>query len=133
MTAKRVVILVLAVGVGVGLFLQCKKTDPDILARLGDVVGSKVKAALPEASKVAGPLVAFKPGDVLPIEEKVRMRIGMDKKMTGAAVIVAPGPESGAIRLRGVVNHAEQAARAEQLALETVGVQSVVNELARPE
>jgi hypothetical protein len=131
--AKRVLGFVLAVGIVGGALAGSKKSDPDTLARVGEVVGQRVKASLPEASKVAGPLAALKPGDALPVEEKVRVRIRTDKKMDGADVAVSAGPSAGEVRLRGVVQNRGQWARAAELAGETAGVEKVVNELAVPE
>ena len=101
--AKRILGFVLALGIVGGALAGSKKSDPDTLARVGEVVGQRVKASLPEASKVAGPLTAFKPGDALPVEEKVRMRIHTDKKMAGTDVTVAPGSAAGEVKLRGLV------------------------------
>ena len=80
---------------------------------------------------MAGPLVALRPGNARPIEEQVRVRIRSDKPMTGADVTALSGPDGG-VRLRGLVQSAGQAHRAEELALETVGVTSVANDLAAP-
>jgi hypothetical protein len=131
--AKRVLGVVAAVAIVGGALAGSKKSDPDTLARVGEVVGHRVKASLPEASKVAGPLAAFRPGDALPVEEKVRVRIRTDKAMAGADVTVAPGATAGEVRLRGVVQNRGQWSRAAELAGETAGVEKVVNELAVPE
>ena len=131
--AKRILGFVLALGIVGGALAGSKKSDPDTLARVGEVVGQRVKASLPEASKVAGPLTAFKPGDALPVEEKVRMRIHTDKKMAGTDVTVAPGSATGEVKLRGLVRDRGQWSRAAELAGETAGVEKVVNEIAVPE
>jgi hypothetical protein len=131
--AKRIVGFVLAVGIVGGALAGSKKSDPDTLARVGEVVGQRVKASLPEASKVAGQLAAFRPGDALPVEETVRTRIRADKRMAGAEVMVSAGAAAGEVRLRGVVQNRAQWARAAELAGETAGVEKVVNELAVPE
>ena len=133
MTTQRVLGTVLALAVVGGALAKSKKSDPDTLARIGDVVGQKVTAALPPASKVAGPLVAFRAGDALPVEEKVRLRVRTDKLMDGADVTVASGSAAGEVRLRGVVKDAAQSQRATQLAEGTAGVERVLNELAVPE
>ena len=130
---KRILGFVLAVGIVGGALAGSKKSDPDTLARVGEVVGQRVKASMPETSKVAGPLAAFKPGDALPVEETVRIRIHADKKMDGADVTVAPGAAAGEVKLRGVVQNRSQWSRAAELAAETAGVQKVVNEIAVPE
>ncbi len=131
--AKRILGLVLGLGIVGGALAGSKKSDPDTLARVGEVVGQKVKASLPEASKVVGPLAAFKPGDALPVEEKVRVRIRTDKAMAGADVTVSPGAAAGEVRLRGVATNPAQRRRAGELAEQTAGVEKVVNEIAVPE
>lgn len=133
MTWRRFLGVLLTLVVVGGALSQGKKSDPDTLARIGEVVGKRMKAALPDASKVAGPLVAFRAGDALPVEEKVRLRVHTDKQMDGADVTVASGTAAGEVRLRGVVKDATQSQRAAQLAGETVGVAKVLNELAVPE
>jgi hypothetical protein len=131
--AKRILGFVLAVAIVGGALAGSKKSDADTLARVGEVVGQRVKASLPEASKVAGPLAAFKPGDALPVEETVRIRIHADKKMAGTDVTVAPGAAAGEVKLRGLVKDRGQWTRAAELAGETAGVEKVVNEIAVPE
>ena len=133
MKAKRVFGVLVCGGVVAGGLAGSTKSDPDKLAQVGQVVGSKVKGALPDSSTVSGPLVAFRPGDALPVEEKVRMRIRTDKTMDGADVTVAAGSAPGEVKLRGVVRDLDQAQRAVRLAEGTVGVEKVVNELAVPE
>lgn len=130
---KRIAGVFIVLGIVGGAIGASKRSDADRLAQVGHVVAEKVKSSLPDASKVAGPLVAFKPGDALPVEEKVRTRIRTDKAMEGADVTVAAGTEPGEVRLRGVVQNRGQWSRAADLAKETVGVEKVVNELAVPE
>ncbi len=107
-----------------------KSSDPDALAAVGQAVAGQVNNALPDRSKLAGPLTAFRPTDRFPVEEQVRARIHSDKLMAGAAVDVLTGGRPGEVRLRGQVPTAAHRARAGQLAGETVGVDAVVNELA---
>lgn len=109
------------------------RSDVEVLARVGSVVARQAKAALPDASKVAGPFVAFRPGDALPIEERVRVRIRTDKEMGGADVTVVPGTIPGEVRLRGIVPTVVHQRRAAELAEGTIGVEHVVNEIAVPE
>jgi len=130
---KRILGGLVCVGIVGGALAASKKSDPDTLAQVGETVGVKVKGSTPDGSSVSGPLVAFKPGDALPVEEKVRMRIRTDKKMEGAEVTVMAGANPGEVKLRGIVMNADQAHRAVRLAEGTVGVESVVNELAVPE
>ena len=127
---RRLEVLVVILMI-VGLLAASRKADADILVRVGALAGQKVHAELPTAAAIAGPLVALRPGDALPVEERVRVRIGADKQMTGADVTVHGGP-AGGVRLRGLVLSADQARRAEELALGTVGVATVTNDLAAP-
>ena len=127
----------LSVGLGLavagGVMAGGKRTDPDILAAVGKVTASKLKAAAPSLPAVGGPLAALRVGDALSVEETVRVRIASDKRMAGADVRVAPGPGAGEVRLRGVARDGEQVTRAVRLAEGTSGVEKVTNELAVPE
>jgi hypothetical protein len=131
--SKRIFGVLAGVGVVGAALAGGKKSDPDTLARVGAVVGHRVKGSLPDGAKLAGPLVAFHPGDALPVEEKVRLRIHTDKAMGGADIRVVPGESAGEVKLRGVVPSRDQWKRAGELAEATAGVQKVVNELAVPE
>lgn len=127
---------ILGIGLVIALltvtFLFGKKSDWEVLGRVSQVATAQVRSALPETSSVAAPLVALRPGRMLPIEEQVRLRIETDKAMNGATVTVT-SPESGVVRLRGIVPGQGEAQRANQLAEGTVGVESVLNEIAFPQ
>ena len=131
--SKRVLGILLLIGIVGGAVAGSKKSDPDVLANVGAVVGQKVKNALPDRSKVAAPLTAFKLGDRFPIEEQVRVRIHSDKSMNGATVEVVTGAGAGEVKLRGLVSTAVLQKRAVEIAEGTVGVEKVVNEIAVPE
>lgn len=131
--AKRILGIIFGLAIVGGAIAGSKKSDPDKLAQVGEIVGRKIKGALPEGSKVAGPLVAFKTGDLLPVEEKVRIRIRSDRRMDGAEVQVLHAGATGEVKLRGIVPTAALAARAQEIAADTVGVTKVINELAVPE
>lgn len=130
MTAKRTVAVLMFAGVLAGTFAASKPTDADILAKVVRVSGEKVHAALPDARAVAGPLAAFRAGDALPVEERVRVRVQTDKAMTGAEVVAVAAPAVGEVRLKGVVASAAQKRRAVELAEGTAGVEKVIDELA---
>jgi osmotically-inducible protein OsmY len=129
---SKLVGAILCLGVLSGVLLGGKASDTEVLARVGRVSGAKVQAALPSASVIAGPFAAFEPGNALPVEEKVRLRIITDKAMAGAEVRVLPGATAGEVRLQGVVPTAGHRSRADALATETAGVTAVRNELATP-
>lgn len=130
---KRILGIIVLIGIVGGAVAGSKKTDPDILASVGAVVGKRVKTSLPDRSKLAGPLTAFKLGDRFPIEEQVRVRIHSDKSMNGESVDVSSGSASGEVRLRGIVSTAALQRRAVEIAEATVGVEKVINEIAVPE
>jgi BON domain len=131
-TGKRIAgacaaVLIVGAAVAAG-----KRSDLDTLARVGEVVGQRAKAAAPNGSAVAGPLTAFKVGDRFPLEEQVRVRIQSDRNMAGAKVDVVAGAAPGEVRLRGEVVNPWQERHAFRLATETTGVEKVVSEIAVP-
>jgi len=107
-----------------------KKSDAEVLTRVGKTTAKKVTGATPPANQLAGPLAATKTGDLLPLEDRVRLRFQTDKALEGAAItVIAEGKE---IRLRGEVGSALVRARAVELAQTTSGVEKVTNELVEP-
>jgi hypothetical protein len=130
MTAKRVLAVVVFAGVLTGTFAASKPTDFEVLTRVVRTTRDKVHASLPPAHRVAGPLAAFRAGDALPVEERVRVRIQTDKAMAGADVAAVPTPAAGEVRLKGVVASPGQKRRAVELAEGTAGVDRIVDELA---
>ena len=131
--SKRVLGIIVLIAIVGGSVAGSKKSDADILANVGAVVGQKVKSSLPDRSKVAAPLTAFKLSDRFPIEEQVRVRIQSDKSMNGATVEVVSGANAGEVKLRGIVNTVALQKRAVEIAESTVGVEKVINEIAVPE
>src|SRR5437016_482191 len=113
--------------------VAAKETDGPILAKVGKLAWEKTRDSLPNRAKLTAPLAAFRAGDALPVEERVRLRIETDKKLAGVRVDVWPGEKEGQIRLRGIVTGAEIRSRIMGIAESTSGVESVVNELAVPE
>lgn len=137
MTTKRVLRILcttLFLFVLGGTLALSKESDLDVLLRAGRKAKEQVANTLPDGRRLAGPLAAFRAGDALPVEERVRVRIQTDKAMAGADVAVAAAPDAaGEVRLRGVVQTGAQKARAVELANATSGVEKVVEELAVPE
>ena len=113
--------------------VAAKETDGPILAKVGKLAWEKTRDSLPNRAKLTAPLAAFRAGDALPVEERVRLRIETDKKLAGVRVDVWPGEKEGQIRLRGIVTGADIRSRIMGIAESTSGVESVVNELAVPE
>lgn len=128
---QRAVAVILVVALGAVAALFGKPSDPEALAAVGRAVALKVNAALPDRSRLAGPLTAARPTDRFPVEEQVRARIHSDKLMLGAAVDVLTGTQPGEVRLRGTVPTTAQKARAVLLAGETVGVDAVASDELR--
>jgi osmotically-inducible protein OsmY len=120
-------------GVIVGTLVASKAEDAEILANVGRTAAEKVRGGMPDARRVAGPLAAFRAGDALPVEERVRVRIQTDKAMAGTEVLVVATPAAGEVRLKGFVKDAGQRTRALELANGTSGVTNVLNDLAVPE
>lgn len=136
MTTKRVLRILCAtlfVFVLGGTLAMSKAEDLDILMRAGRKAKEQIANTLPDGRKLAGPLAAFRAGDALPVEERVRVRIQTDKAMAGADVTVSAADAAGEVRLRGVVQSGVQKSRAVELANATSGVEKVVEELAVPE
>lgn len=129
---KRFLAVTLFLAVLAGTLALSKASDLDILLKAGRKAKEQVTNTLPEGRKLAGPLAAFRAGDALPIEERVRVRIQTDKAMAGADVSVA-SPTAGEVKLRGIVQTTAQKAKAVELATGTSGVDRVVEELAVPE
>jgi hypothetical protein len=130
---KRFLAGALFVAVLVGTIALAKSDDLLILMKAGRKAREQVTAALPDGRRLAGPLAAFRPGDALPVEERVRVRIQTDKAMAGADVSVVATGNAGEVRLRGIVRGGDQRARAIELASGTTGVDAVLAELAIPE
>lgn len=129
---RRKLGVICVVALILGPLAASKQSDADILARIGAVTAKRIHSELPNPAAIAGPLLALRPGDVLPEEELVRIRIHADQAMEGSDVTVLPGGK-GEVKLRGLVRSAAQRDRAGQLASGTVGVTHVINEIAVPE
>lgn len=113
--------------------VMAKESDGPILAKVGKISWEKSRDSLPNRAMIAAPLAAFRAGDALPVEERVRMRVEMDKKLEGIRIDVWPGDKPGQVRLRGTVPGSEWRTRIAAIAESTTGVESVMNELAVPE
>lgn len=130
---KRFLAVSLFLAVIAGTLALSKAEDLNILLKAGRKAREQVSNIMPEGRKLAGPLAAFRAGDALPVEERVRVRIQTDKAMNGADVSVVSTANAGEVRLRGIVQGGAQKARALELANGTNGVVAVTEELAVPE
>jgi len=113
--------------------VAAKETDGPILAKVGKVAWEKTRDSLPNRAQLTAPLSAFRAGDALPVEERVRLRIETDKRLVGVRIEVWPGEKEGQVKLRGVVPGSDYRTRIAAIAESTSGVDSVLNELAVPE
>ena len=125
-----------AFGILIALFLllvgsRFQASDGDKLAKVSRLVVGKVRAALPPADKLAGPVNAVR--SLLPqrLEDRVKTRLDTDRKLEGVAFMVTA--DGGTVRLSGVVPDAATRKWAVELAESTAGVEKVVDELAVPE
>ncbi len=116
-----------------GALAGSKQTDAEILTRIGRMTAKRVQAVMPDTSALAGPLVALTPPDMMPVADRVRVRIKTEKIMDGATVTVTATTTAGdvTVTLRGEVS-AAQRLKAVELAQTTTGVTGVVNELSEP-
>jgi osmotically-inducible protein OsmY len=122
--------MVLVLGIVGGTLAMSKPGDAAILTKVGSVASRKIEAALPESSKVAGPVNALRNKDFLAVGDRVQVRIRTDKSMEGAnVVVIADGSD---IKLRGDVKNTLQRIRAVELAQSTAGVDKVTNEIVEP-
>ena len=133
MAWKRAFIVATFVSLLTGTLLTSKPSDVEAMIRIGKKAAGKIESALPEARIAAGPLAAFRAGDVLPIEERVRVRIQTEKAMAGADIVAVAMPTIGEVKLKGIVRDAAQKRRAVEIANSTAGVEVVIDELAVPE
>jgi BON domain len=131
MAMRKWIAVVAFVTVLGGALAGSKQTDAEILTRVGRMTAKKVTAVMPDTSALAGPLVALTPPDLMPVADRVRVRIKTDQVMDGATVTVA-ATSAGEVTLRGEVKSATQRLRAVELAQTTTGVSRVVPELIEP-
>ena len=87
---------------------------------------------MPDRSAVAGPLAAMQVGDLIGIEDKVRVRVKTDAALPNANLVVTSS-EEGTVKLTGKVDTVAQRERAVMLAQTTAGVKKVEQEIAIPE
>ena len=92
---KRALVVTTFVSLLTGTLLTSKPSDVEAMIRIGKKAAGKIESALPEARVAAGPLAAFRAGDALPIEERVRVRIQTEKAMVGADVVALAMPNAG--------------------------------------
>jgi hypothetical protein len=132
MSSKRFTAGILFLVVLVTPLVAAKDTDGQVLMKAGATAWEKMRSALPDKAKLAGPLAALRTGDALPPDERVRVRIQTDTVLTGVEIQVVPG-ETGQITLRGIVPSQSHRMRAFDIAKSTTGITQVTDEMAVPE
>jgi hypothetical protein len=128
--AIRVLKLLVGVGVVGGGLAASHRSDGEILAKVATTAVSKLHAAAPNPALLTTPLASLRPSRVLPIEDRVRLRLDSDTHLTSVTVDVRTGSAVGEIILRGFVQTPEQRLRAAALTESTIGVTRVINEIA---
>jgi osmotically-inducible protein OsmY len=130
MWKKILVVSVFTLIVG-GSLAMSKKTDAEVLTKVGRTASEQVSAAMPDRTAVAGPLAAVQVGDLTAVDEKVRLRLKTDAALESTKLTVTA--DQGVVKLTGRVDTAAQRERAVQLAQSTLGVTKVEQEIAVPE
>jgi hypothetical protein len=130
MWRKILVVSVFVLIVG-GSLAMSKKSDAEVLTKVGRTATEQVTAALPDRTAVAGPLASAQVGDLIGVEDKVRVRLKTDAALTNANLTVTAN--EGVVKLTGKVDTAAQRERAVMLAQTTAGVKAVEQEVAVPE
>jgi hypothetical protein len=131
MWRKILVVSVFVLIVG-GSLAMSKKSDAEVLTKVGRTATEQIGAALPDRSAVAGPLAAVQVGDLIGVDDKVRVRLKTDAALANAHLVVTSS-ESGVVKVTGKVDTAAQRERAVMLAQTTDGVTKVEQEIAVPE
>ncbi len=128
---KKVIVgsvFVLIVG---GSLAFCKKTDAEILTKVGRTASNQVMAAMPERSAVAGPLAQMTAPDLSGPADRVRVRLKTDTAVSTLNLNVTA--DGDVVKLSGKADTSGQRERAVQLAQTTTGVAKVEHEIAVPE
>lgn len=128
---RKVLAVVLFLAIVGGALAASKKTDADVLTRVGRTAADNVMAVMPEREKVAGPLARIQFGALTSVDERVRVRLRTDAALDGANISVAA--DAGVVKLTGKADSSLQRERAVQLAQTTKGVKKVEQEIAVPD
>ncbi len=131
MWRKILVVSVFVLIVGGALALS-KSSDAEVLTKVGRTATEQVGGAMPDRSAVAGPLASMQVGDLIGVEDKVRVRLRTDAALPNANLVVSSS-EEGTVKLTGKVDSVAQRERAVMLAQTTAGVKKVEQEIAVPE
>lgn len=127
---RRVLAGIAFVAIVGGALAASRKSDAEVLTRIGRTTAAKVMAAMPEREQVAGPLAKVQFGTLTGVDERVRVRLRTDAALDSARITVSA--EGGVVKLGGKADTAAQRERAVQLAQTTTGVTKVNQEIAVP-
>lgn len=130
MTRKILAVIIFVAIVG-GALAASRKTDADILTKVGRTAADKVMGVLPEREQVAGPLAKIHFGALTNADERVRARLRTDAGLENAKITVSA--KDGVMKLGGKAETSAQRERAVQLAQSTSGVTKVEQEIAVPD
>ena len=97
---RKFLVVALVVSIVGCTLAMSKPNDAQILTRVGKVAANKIGDALPESSKMAGPVNALRNNDLLPVSERVKLRMRTDKSMEGANILVIV--DGGDVKLRAI-------------------------------
>ncbi len=131
MWQKILVVSVFVLIVGGSLALS-KSSDAEVLTKVGRTASEQIGGAMPDRAAVAGPLASMHVGELIGVEDKVRVRLKTDAALPNANLVVTSS-EEGTVKLTGKVDSLAQRERAVMLAQTTAGVKKVEQEIAVPE
>ena len=106
-------------------------SDGDHLAAISRLASTRIREALPLADRIARPINALKHELPERIEDRVKSRLDTDKRLAGIEFTVTA--EGAVVKLQGIVPDTATRKRILAIAENTIGVESVVDELAVPE
>lgn len=127
---RRVLAGIAFVAIVGGALAAARKSDADVLTRVGRTTAAKVMEVMPEREQVAGPLAKVQFGTLTSVDERVRVRLRTDAALDSTRITVSA--EGGVVKLGGKADTSAQRERAVQLAQTTTGVTKVDQEIAVP-
>jgi osmotically-inducible protein OsmY len=128
---RRILSIVLFLAIVGGALAASKKTDAEVLTKVGRTASVKVMAVMPEREQIAGPLAKVQFGALTNVDERVRARLRTDATLDATRITVRA--TGGVVTLGGKADTSVQRERAVHLTQTTTGVTQVVQEIAVPE
>jgi osmotically-inducible protein OsmY len=127
---RRILAGIAFVAIVGGALAAARKSDAEVLTRVGRTSAAKVMEVMPEREQVAGPLAKVQFGTLTGVDERVRVRLRTDAALDSARITVSA--DGGVVKLGGKADTPAQRERAVQLAQTTTGVTKVDQEIAVP-